>query len=253
MHKRRVSVAAVAGILSALVLDPESRAQPPGPPPPPPAPPWAFQVRLGSFFPEGDSNFWNETESVFTLRASDFDDFVLGLSFVGAISNQVELGINLDFYHEGVVSSYADWVDESGFPIPHDTYLSLYPLTADVRFVPGGRYRIRPGGRHVVKPVFYIGAGLGLLFWDYEEEGYFLDFGFDPPEVFWGRFVDSDVTFEMHALAGVEVPISRGSAFLFETRYSMAEDNLEGDFFGLPATELDLGGPSVFGGIAFRF
>ena len=122
-----------------------------------------------------------------------------------------------------------------------------------VRFIPGGRYRIRPGGRHILKPLFYIGVGVGLNFWEYEEVGDFLDFGFDPPEIFGDRFVDDGVAFEAHALAGVEIPVGRATNVLFEVRFSVSEDDLAGDFAGLTETDLDLGGTSISGGMSFRF
>jgi hypothetical protein len=212
-----------------------------------------FQLRLGMFMPSGDSDFWDATGEVFTLDSSDFDDFILGFSYIHSVNNEVEIGVNVDFYEERVRAEYRDFVDSAGFPILHDTELELIPFTVDVRFLPGGRYRIRPGGRYVMKPVFYIGAGAGLNLWDYEEVGDFLDFGFDPPEIFGDRFIDDGVAFEVHALAGVEVPVGQSTNLLLETRYSVSDDDLGGDFAGLADTELDLGGSSFYGGLSFRF
>lgn len=213
----------------------------------------AVQFRLGYFMPQGDSDFWDETEDVFTLDASDFDDVVLGFSYVHPVSNNVEIGLNVDFFEESSRSAYRDWVDEFSFPIFHDADLSMVPLTVDVRFLPGGRYRLRPGGRQIAKPVFYVGGGVGLNFWDYEEEGDFLDFGFDPPEIFYDRFVDDGVAFEIHALAGVEIPLGRTTNLLFEGRYSVSNDDLAGDFAGLVNNDIDLGGTAIYGGLSLRF
>jgi hypothetical protein len=244
-------IAAATLLLPALA--PPVTAHPPRPPRSPQPPESGFQIRFGAFMPSGDSDFWEDTEDVFTLDVSDFDDFMLGLTYVRPVSNEVEIGLNVDFYEETVRSEYRGFVDEDGFAILHDTELSLIPLTADVRFIPGGRYRIRPGGRKIVKPVFYLGAGVGLTFWEYEEYGDFLDFTFDPPEIFLDRFVDDGVAFEAHVLAGVEIPVSRMTNLLLETRYSASEDDLGGDFGGLPGTDLDLGGSSIYGGLSFRF
>ena len=209
------------------------------------------QVRLGGFFPSGDSDFWDETEEVFTLDASDFDDFILGFSFVHSINNDFEVGLNVDFYEETALSQYRGFVDESDLPILHDTQLELVPVTVDVRFLPGGRYRIRPGGRRVIKPVFYVGAGVGLNLWDYEEFGDFLDFTEDPPEIFPDFFRDSGTAFEAHLLAGAELPLGRMTNMLIEGRYSSSDDDLSGDFAGLG--ELDLSGYSFYWGLSFRF
>ena len=225
----------------ALVLGAASRAE---------AADLAFQVRMGGFFPDGDSNFWDETEARFTLDSSDFEDFVLGLTLLSALGNYLEVGFNVDFYETTVLSAEREFVDNFGNEILHDTHLETVPMTVDLRFLPGGRYRIRgPQGRQVLKPVFYIGGGLGLTYWEYEEVGDFVDDA--TLSIFFERFVDDGVAFEAHALAGLELPFGRSLALLFEGRYSWADDDLGGDFAGFG--ELDLSGPSVFVGGSFRF
>lgn len=210
----------------------------------------AFQIRLGGFFLEGGGEFWDDTERTFTLDDSDFDDVVVGFSLIRSVNNYVEVGFNVDFYAETVLSDYRRFVDEDGFAIFHDSELSMVPMTVDVRVLPGGRHRIR-GPRRVLKPVFYVGAGAGLNYWEYEEVGDFLDFDEDPPEVVFERFNDEDLAFEVHALAGFELPLSRRLNLLFEGRYSWFEDDLGEDFEGLG--EIELGGFWVHGGASFRF
>ena len=221
----------------------------------PPGPPErALQGRLGYFFlDDGDDGFWEDTESVFTLDASDFEDFGLGFSYVHSVRNKLEVGFNVDIFEETVRSEYREFVDQGGFPILHDSSLSLVPMTVDVRFLPIGRYRLRPGGRHIVQPTFYFGAGAGLVFWDYEERGDFLDFTFDPPVIFLDRFSDDGVALEVHGLAGVEIPVGPRTNLLFEGRYSFAEDDLGGDFSDLPEREISLGGLGIYGGLSLRF
>jgi hypothetical protein len=242
--RRAIGSVATATLL-LLVASVPVTAQPPGPRQS------AFQVRLGVFMPTADSDFWDANKNDFTLSGSDFDSFMLGFTYVHPYSNYVEIGFNFDFYEETASSQYREYFDFG--PVYHDTTLTLMPLTADVRFIPGGRYRVRPGGRHIVKPVFYIGAGAGLTFWEYEEVGEFVcedDLGFFPCG---DRLLDDNVTFELHALAGVEVPVGRWTNLLFEGRYSVAEDDLSGDFAGFALKELDVGGSSIFGGLSFRF
>ena len=56
----------------------------------------AFQFRLGGFFPSGDDRFWQDVEDTFTLSASDFNDAIVGFSFVGSFNNNFEAGFNID-------------------------------------------------------------------------------------------------------------------------------------------------------------
>jgi hypothetical protein len=211
----------------------------------------AMQLRFGAYFPAGGGEFWDETEDVFTLDSDDFRSFIFGISYVRSLTNRVELGFNLDFYSKTVRSSYRDFVDDRGREILHETRLELTPLTVDGRYLLNGRYRLRPGGRRVLKPVYYVGGGLGALFWRYEETGDFIDFTTDPSEIFPARFVEDGTAFEVHALAGLELPLGRPASFLLEGRLSAASTSLAGDFAGLG--DIELGGASVYLGFAFRF
>jgi hypothetical protein len=213
-------------------------------------------VRLGGFFPDGGGDLWNGNEALFTLDASDFDGFNFGTSLLHSVNPHAEIGVNADFYDEGVASSYRDPIPgfpdlipehPDGFPIVHDTELSLLPVTLDVRYLPWPRSRgPRRGG-----PVIYFGAGLGMVFWEYEEVGEFLDFSSDPVTIIADSFRDSGTAFTYHVLAGIELPLSLSTNVLFEGKWSSADDELQGDFSGLG--EIELGGASVCAGLSFRF
>lgn len=206
----------------------------------------AFQIRVGGFFLQGDGEFWEESESVFTQDTSDFDGATLGLSFVSSINNNLEVGINADFYEEAVTSFYRGETE----PIGHESQLSTVPLTVDLRFLPGGRFRERSVGP-VRKPVFYVGVGAGVNFWEYEEIGYFIDFTDEPNEIFFDRFSEDGEALQVHVMAGLELPLSPGFNLTLEGRRSWADDNLAGAFAGLG--DIELGGTSVFIGGSFRW
>jgi hypothetical protein len=214
-------------------------------------PPNSVQFRIGGFLPDGGGTLWEENEEVFTLSSSDFDDVTVGVSFVKPISNNFEIGLNVDFYDSTELSSYIDYGDEFGYAIYHDTTLEMVPLTVDFRFLPSGRYRMRPGGRKVLKPVLYLGGGAGVNFWQYEEIGDFIDFSLPELPVFPGYFEDSGAAFETHILAGVELPLSPTFNLLLEGRYSWSEETLSDDFEGLG--ELNMDGLWISVGGSWRF
>jgi hypothetical protein len=209
----------------------------------------AVQVRVGGFWPSGEGRFWDDLENTFTLDESDFNDVVIGFSIVRALSNHVEIGFNADFYDASVRAAVRGFEDEFGFPILHDTRLETLPLTVDLRFLPAGRYRERGHGRRVLQPVVYLGGGAGFAYWEYEEVGDFVDFR--RREIFFDRFAEDGIAFEIHGLAGLELPFGHTFSVLFEGRYSWADDEPGGDFAGLG--ELDLGGFSGYIGGSWRF
>jgi hypothetical protein len=212
----------------------------------------AFQVRFGGFFPSGGGPLWSDVEDRFTLDAGDFDGEVFGVSYVSSLTNSWELGVHLDFFGETVLSAEQDFVDEDGFAIYHDTEFDQTPLTLDIRYLFGGRYRIRPGGVRVLKPVVYVGASAGVDFWDYEEFGDFVDDS-NPadPFVYSDHFSEDGEAFQYGVLAGVELPVEPYFHVVFEGRYTWADDNLESDLAFLRSIEL--GGASAFFGLSFRF
>lgn len=160
---------AMAMLVVALLVGPAALAAPPGAE-------GAFHFRLGGYFPSGDGSFWEANESTFTLDASDFNGPIGGCGYVASINNFVEFGIGIDLYSEAQRAAYREFTDQFGNPIFHDTRLALAPVSADLRILPAGRFkRTGADGRRLVRrPVPYIGAGVGLLYWDYEEVGDFI-------------------------------------------------------------------------------
>jgi hypothetical protein len=237
------AVAAALGLLTALPAEaqPVSRDRTSQ----------SFQVRLGGFFPDGGGGLWADVEDQFTLSVSDFNDAVLGFSYVTAMSNHLEIGLNLDFYDNTQRSAERDYVDQDGRLILHDTTLSMIPATVDFRFLPAGRYKARGarGQMSVRQPVPYVGAGVGLNFWEYEEIGDFVHPG--TLEIFFDRYKESGTAFYAHVLAGVELPMAARASLLLEGRYAWSDDTLSGDLSTLGKLVMD--GPSAYVGLSFHW
>jgi len=212
----------------------------------------ALQFRVGAFFPSGGGEFFDENERIFTFDPSDLDGGAVGFTYLQPLSRRLELGWNLDYSEGSDTTAYrGDLMDEEGFPILHDTRLRRFPVSVDLRFLPGGRVAVRGShGQYAARrPVPYLGAGLGANFWRYEEVGDFVDFGSD--ETFTDRFVDEGVAAETHVMAGLELPMGPTWSLTFEGRYSWSDDELSDDFEGLGEIVMD--GGSAFVGATLRF
>lgn len=206
----------------------------------------SFQLRLGGFFPDGDSDFWADTESVFTLDASDFDDILFGLTYSHSFNRFFELDVNADFTDATVVSEYQNFVDGSGFPILHDSTLKTSLVTIGIRFLPFGR--ARRGGS---KPVLFLGAGGGVNFWSYGEIGDFIDFDDPANPIVFGEFKERGEAFVMYGVCGLELPLAPGFNLGFEARYFSSDDELKDDFAGLGT--LDMSGWAASVSANWRF
>jgi len=223
----------------------------------------AFAFRGGGYFPAGDSDFWNEKEDHYTLDHSDLNGLAGGVGYIASINNYFEFEVNADFYAAASRASDSDFVDENGAAILHDTRLAVFPLTAGFRVLPAGRFARRgaEGQHYVRRPVPYIGAGIGMDYWQYEEEG---DFVFPDPfspagvSVFYDRNKDTGLEFEKHVELGIEFPVAPEWNITFEVRRSWAEATLSDVFPSAALTvndprRLDLGGVFVFVGASLRF
>ena len=125
--RHAILIAAVASLLTAVAATPLSAQDN------------AFQFRMGGFFPSGDGEFWGETEDAFRFEVSDLDSWVGGVTYTRSVNRHVDLGMNFDLYSGWTPTSYRDWVDFDGFAIVHDTRLTMYPVSVDLRLVPTGR------------------------------------------------------------------------------------------------------------------
>lgn len=240
---RRHLAAAVIAAATLLTVGPAAAA--------PPGTDGAFNFRLGGFFPTGHGDFWATNEAAFTLDHSDFNGLIGGVGYTASINNYFEFDVNADFY--SATSPSAELVlDADGYPILHDTRLSIFPVTVGFRVLPAGRYARRGAeGKHYVRhPVPYIGAGIGMAYWQYDEEGYFIA---SDNSIVLDRFTATGLAFETHAMIGIEFPVAPEWNITLEVRQSWADATPGGEFTYINDGSLDLGGTSVFVGGSLRF
>jgi hypothetical protein len=212
----------------------------------------AFNFRLGWFFPRGNSDFWKTNEAAFTLDHSDFNGPITGIGYNMSINNYFEFDATTEFYGRAVGSADRFYQDVNGFPILHDSRLVEFPFSFGVRVLPAGRFARRgsDGTHYVRRPVPYLGGGIGMVYWRYEEEG---DFVASDLSIVYDRLVASGVAFETYAMVGMEFPVAPQWNITFEVRQTWADATPGGQFTFINNGSLDLGGTSVFVGGSLRF
>jgi hypothetical protein len=208
----------------------------------------SVSVYLGGFVPSGLSgrsdtdvlvnNILNGDYSL-DIETSDFAGFTIGAEWLVGITRNIEAGLGVGYYANTVESVYAFLVEDNGTEIAQDLRLRIVPFSATLRFLPFGRDR-------AVLP--YIGAGVGVLAWNYSEVGEFVD-TFDD-SVFQGRFIDSGAAVGPLVVGGVR--FSLGSFDVGgEIRYQNATGDLDDP--GFTGTTIDLGGFSYLGTFNVKF
>jgi len=241
---RRLFAAASIVVATLAAVGPAAAA--------PPGQDGGFNFRFGGFFPTGNSDFWDTNEAAFTLDHSDFNGVTGGVGYTASINNFFEFDVNADFYAASTRSADRLFTDQDGFPIFHDSRLAIFPVTVGFRVLPAGRYARRgtEGNHYVRRPVPYFGAGVGMSYWQYEEEGDFVASDFS---VVYDRFTETGLAFEKHAMIGIEFPVAPDWNVTLEVRQSWAEATPGGSFSVVNPGTLDLGGTSVFLGGSLRF
>lgn len=200
----------------------------------------ALRFRLGILQPQADSQFWDDYFTDFTGSSGDFEDLVFGIDYLWRNSRQSGLLFGGSFYEGQTTLGYRDWESLEGGAINHLTTLRLSDLTAAYlwRF---GRTGARP----------YVGVGGGLLWWQFREDGSFIDFGSPDLPIIYASYLADGTTWELFGLAGFDIPLSYRWSFFFEGRYRWAEAELNRDFSGFGT--IDLSGVELAGGISWNF
>jgi opacity protein-like surface antigen len=203
----------------------------------------AFRFRAGLFEPEGNSEYWDDTEVSFSGEAADLEDLILGFDYLRGLGGggRISLQVSVAGFEGQDDRQDLFFEDEAGFPIVHTATLTVASFTAglNLNLIPHGP--IQP----------YVGAGGGYYVWELEENG---DFVFSGPvfdEIFTELFADEGATIGYYFLAGVAVPITDGWSVFAEGRWHRAEDELGSDFEGFG--DLDLSGREISAGFSWSF
>ncbi len=201
-----------------------------------------FRGSIGAFSPDGDSQYWADKELDFTATADDYEDFIFAGDYLYYVSSRVGLLTSFGVWEGSATQSYREFVDNFGAEISHVTKLQTAWLDFGLVFNLFSR-------RAAINP--YVGGGGSFVSFELVEDGEFIDFGFDPPEVIRDRFFADGDTFGFFWLAGIEIPLGAGTALFAEARWRDADVELERDFSGLGT--LDLSGRALTAGISFSF
>ena len=199
-----------------------------------------FRLRMGSFRPEGDSQYWHDKQLDFNGTASDLEGPIGSLDYLLGLDNHLSLIFSGSYYEGNTTQSYRDFLDNGGHRIRHDTTPGIGSATLGVIYHLTGR------GAPVTP---YIGAGGGGYFWRLEENGDFIDFNHGNA-IFSSNLKSSGTAFGGYALVGLEASITRNVSLFAEGRWTKVHDDLKDDFEGFG--KIDLSGREIAAGIAWR-
>lgn len=204
----------------------------------------SLNVLGGYFRPAGDSDIFEQNELETTFDVRDLDTFGVTVGYDHFLGDYVNLGASVSFSRSDTTVSDVDFEFEDGSPIFRDIRLDMVPLEANLKFLPVGRE---------ASIIPYVGGGVGIYFWEYEEFGDFIINRNTNPSVINGSAFSDGADFGFHVEGGVFIPVGRSFAVMGEAKYWKAEGDLDIEGFDPSFEPIDLSGTMFSGGISFWF
>jgi opacity protein-like surface antigen len=200
-----------------------------------------FRLHIGSFRPDGKSDYWDSIRSDFTHSdPSDFENPSVGLDYILPLNERMGVIFSGSYYEGTSTNAYRNFADNNNHNIVHDTTLDIGSATVGLIF------HLLPKGA-AVQP--YIGVGGGAYPWRLQERGDFIDFQTANNEIFRSRLTSSGTAFGYYGLAGLDVPITRHVSIFAEGRWTRVKADLQDDFDGFG--KIDLGGREIGAGLSW--
>ena len=207
-------------------------------------------VRVSKLFARADSDLFDFVRDELTVDERDFDTPAISLEVGIPVAPRVDVTFDAGFSRASINSEFRDFVDQFDLPITQTTRLSEVPLGASLRFL------LLPRGREIGRYAWvasdftpYVGAGVGGLWYRFEQNGDFVDFV--DQAVFEDRFESSGWGLSSHVFGGASIKINRWLGLAMEARYLWSSVQLSRDF--VEFDDLDLAGFKITTGLNFTF
>jgi opacity protein-like surface antigen len=207
-------------------------------------------IRTGRMMASAGSDLFTFVQDQLTVDRKDFNAPALGLDLDLALTPRVTAVAGFDFSRSRTNSEYRDLVDNNRLPIQQTTELREANLSGSIKFA------LTPRGRAVSPHAWipstvtpYVGAGAGLMHYDFSQHGDFVDF--TDTSVFDHTYDSSAWAPSAHVFGGVDVKAWKRIYFSGEARYLWSHADLGVDFSGFKP--IDLAGLRVTGGVRYMF
>ena len=206
-------------------------------------------VRGGYARANAGSDVFDDVTSNLTLDRGDFSSITGAGDITVHVKPRVDLVFSAAFSRSHQKSEFRDFVDNNDLPIEQTTTFERVPLTANVRV------NLAPPGRSIgrlawipSRVVPYVGAGVGAMRYEFNQEGDFVNFTTNG--VFPAILAAEGWAFVAQGMAGVDYSLSTQLGVSLDARYLHARGDLGPSFKGYE--RIDLSGMTATVGLSFR-
>lgn len=258
MRLLRLGVLVLVGFVVAAEASAQGRRDRPEPVPDGPArPDFLFsppKVSVGFrgnwLFARAGSDWYSFVTDQLTINHKDFNAPGFAADVGISITPKAEAVIGVEFSNASTASEYRRFVDNNRLPIQQNTRLRTVNLTGSVK------YSLMDRGFQVSRLAWvprgwipYVGAGGGVLRYDLEQFGDFIDFVDN--SVFGSSFRSSGWAPLAQAFGGVDVRVMRRVYVTLDARYQWAAAGLGSTWIDFDP--IDLAGFKLAAGASLVF
>jgi hypothetical protein len=212
----------------------------------------SLALRGSWVFARAGSDLFDFVERELTVDEGNFNRAALASDYGIALTPRTDAVIGVEVNRASVPSEYRNFVDNNRQPIEQTTSLTELNLTGNIRFA------IMPRGREIGRfawvprtVVPYVGAGGGMLWYQFQQAGDFVD-ALDPRRaIFTDVFKAQGWTPSAQVFSGVDVRLHGRWFLTLDGRYLWAAGALGNDFEGFDP--IDLAGFRAGAGINILF
>jgi hypothetical protein len=227
------------------------------PPNPRPAPDFFFgepkgsiSIRGSRLFPRAGSDWYDFVTDQLTLETRDFVAPAFALDVGITAAPRVEALVGIEFARTVTPSEYRRFVDNNRLPIEQNTSVRQFNVSGSVKvpLIPRGREvsQLAWVPRRIVP---FAGAGGGMLWYEVEQTGDFIDYV--DLSVFSDVFRSRGWTPSGHVFGGVDVRLFRRLYATVDVRYLWAAGDLGQEWINFDP--IDLAGARVSAGVNVSF
>lgn len=209
--------------------------------------------RSGWLFASADSDLLNFVQRTLTVDRKDFNAPAIGVDVEIALTPRASVVTGFDFSQASKDSEYRDFVDNQRLPITQTSRLRELNLSGSFKFA------LTPRGREISSRAWipaavtpYVGAGGGVMRYEFLQFGDFIDVRTANLDVFPETFRSDGWTPTAHVFGGLDVKVWRKMYVSGEARYLWSNATPDLDF--RPAYDsIDLAGLKATVGIHYMF
>jgi hypothetical protein len=208
--------------------------------------------RSGWVFASANSDLFTFVQRHLTIEPEDFNAPAFGVDVEIAVTPRVSAIGGFDFARASKDSEYRDFVDNQRLPITQTTRLTETNLSGSVKLA------MTPRGREISSRAFvpaavtpYVGAGAGMLRYEFLQFGDFIDVDSASSDIFSDTFRSSGWTPSAHLFGGVDVRVYKRLYLSGEGRYLWSSGTPDRDFIDFDP--IDLAGFKATVGVHYMF